>query len=242
MAASCTSLGGVCEGSAEVDVGWEPVCHSSYGVDGCPCDGGLLWFLFSLGEQWNGNTHLQSWCRNLQRGTDRDHRGHDHWCRALLHDRRHDAEDLFSSVQPATTVFKSEFLQAIAVVNGMAPSAVASAGYTINLNATPTPTFNLVGGSYAAAQSVTISDTAKGANIYYTLYGSSVPSANSMLYTGPIAISKSTTLNAIATATGLAIAALAREADLRPLPGSLSAHTRAASIVASRTRAGHKRR
>ncbi len=32
------------------------------------------------------------------------------------------------------------------------------------------------------------------------------------------------------------------EADLRPLPGSLSARTRAASRVASRTRAGHKRR
>jgi hypothetical protein len=100
-----------------------------------------------------------------------------------------------------TTVFKSEFLQAIAVVNGAAPSAVASAGYTINLNATPTPTFNPAGGSYAAAQNVTISDTAKGANIYYTLDGS-VPTVNSTLYTGPIAISKSTTLSAIATATG----------------------------------------
>ena len=102
-----------------------------------------------------------------------------------------------------TTVFKTEFLQAIAVAHGTAPSAVASAGYTINLNATPTPTFNPAGGSYTAAQNVTMNDTASGANIYYTLDGS-VPTVNSTLYAGPVAISKSTTLSAIAVASGSA--------------------------------------
>jgi len=102
-----------------------------------------------------------------------------------------------------TTVFKTEFLQALAVAPGLVPSAIASAGYTINLNGTPTPTFSPAGGSYATAQNVTISDTAKGANIYYTLDGT-VPTVNATLYTGPVAISKSATLSAIAAASGFA--------------------------------------
>ncbi len=102
-----------------------------------------------------------------------------------------------------TTVFKSEFLQAIAVAPGKAPSAVASAGYTINLNAAATPRFSPAGGSYTSAQTVSISDTSTGANVYYTTDGS-VPTVNSTLYTGPIALSKSATLSAIAVASGLA--------------------------------------
>ncbi len=71
-----------------------------------------------------------------------------------------------------TTVFKSEFLQAIAVAPGKPASAVASAGYTISPNAAAIPTFNPAGGSYAGTQTVTISDSTSGANIFYTLDGS----------------------------------------------------------------------
>jgi hypothetical protein len=104
--------------------------------------------------------------------------------------------------QPST-IFKTEFLQAIAVAPNMAPSAVASAGYTIDLNAAATPTFSPAGGTYTAAQTVTIADTTTGANIYYTTDGS-VPTASSTLYpTGhPIAVSTTQTLSAIAVATG----------------------------------------
>ncbi len=56
-----------------------------------------------------------------------------------------------------TTVFKTEFLQAIAVAPGMSPSAVASAGYTISPNAAATPTFNPAGGNFTGTQTVTIS-------------------------------------------------------------------------------------
>jgi hypothetical protein len=100
-----------------------------------------------------------------------------------------------------TTVFQTEFLQAIAVAPGKAASAVASAGYVINLNAAPTPTFNPTGGIYSGAQQVTIGDSLSGANLYYTLDGST-PTANSTLYTGPVTISQSSTLNAVAFATG----------------------------------------
>ncbi len=102
-----------------------------------------------------------------------------------------------------TTVFKTEFLQAIAVAPGQAPSAVASAGYTINPNATATPTFNPAGGTFTGAQTVTISDATSGANIYYTLDGTA-PTANAAVYTVPLSIAKSTTLSAIAVASGLA--------------------------------------
>ena len=105
-----------------------------------------------------------------------------------------------------TTVFQSEFLQAIAVAPNMSPSPVASAGYTINLNAVATPTFSPAGGTYTSAQTVTISDTTTGANIYYTTDGTvpAAPSSTSTakLYTGPVTISASEPLAAIATASG----------------------------------------
>jgi hypothetical protein len=100
-----------------------------------------------------------------------------------------------------TTVFQTEFLQAIAVAPGKAASAVASAGYTIDLNAAATPTFSPAGSTYTSAQTVTISSATSGANIYYTTDGT-VPSTSSTLYTGAVIVSKSETLSAIATASG----------------------------------------
>lgn len=101
-----------------------------------------------------------------------------------------------------TTVYKTEFLQAIAVAPGKAQSTVGSAAYTINFNAAATPTFTPAGGTYTGAQTITINDGTAGANIYYTLDGT-VPTVNSStLYTVPIAVSKSATLSAIAVASG----------------------------------------
>jgi Chitobiase/beta-hexosaminidase C-terminal domain len=103
-----------------------------------------------------------------------------------------------------TTVYQTEFLQAIAVAPGKSPSAVVSAGYTIDLNAVPTPTFSPAGAAYSSGQQVTIGDTLSGANIYYTTDGTvpMVNSTNTTLYTGPIALTKSVTLSAIAIAPG----------------------------------------
>jgi hypothetical protein len=100
-----------------------------------------------------------------------------------------------------TTVYQTEFLQAIAVAPGQVPSAVASAGYTIDLNAVPTPTFSPAGSTLTSGQQVTITDTLSSANIYYTTDGT-VPTKNSLVYSGPIALTKSATLSAIATASG----------------------------------------
>ncbi|MGD0681059.1 MAG: Ig-like domain repeat protein [Terracidiphilus sp.] len=63
-----------------------------------------------------------------------------------------------------------------------------------------TPTFSVPAGTYTSAQSVTINDTTSGAIIYYAI--DSVPTTNSNVYSGPITVSTSETLEAIATATG----------------------------------------
>jgi hypothetical protein len=71
-----------------------------------------------------------------------------------------------------------------------------------------TPAFNPVGGTYATAQSVTITDTTAGASIRYTLDGST-PTASSTLYSGAINVAASETINAIAIASGLTNSAVA---------------------------------
>ncbi|HEV2136012.1 MAG TPA: chitobiase/beta-hexosaminidase C-terminal domain-containing protein [Terracidiphilus sp.] len=59
------------------------------------------------------------------------------------------------------------------------------------------------GGTFASAQTVTISSATASASIYYTIDGST-PSTSSTPYTGPITVSANSTINAIATASGYA--------------------------------------
>lgn len=61
----------------------------------------------------------------------------------------------------------------------------------------PTPTFSIQSGSYDGPITVTITDAAPDATIYYTLDGKA-PQWDSPVYTGPITVSKSAHLVAIA--------------------------------------------
>jgi len=71
------------------------------------------------------------------------------------------------------------------------------------LNATATtPTFSPRSGTYSGPQSVTITDATPGATIYYTANGTT-PTTGSTKYTGPVTVSASETLRAIAVANGL---------------------------------------
>ncbi|MEV6625791.1 chitobiase/beta-hexosaminidase C-terminal domain-containing protein [Amycolatopsis sp. NPDC051106] len=63
------------------------------------------------------------------------------------------------------------------------------------------PTFSPPGGTYSSAQTVTISSATSGATIRYTVDGST-PTASSPLYSGPISVPNSRTVNAIALKSG----------------------------------------
>jgi len=108
-------------------------------------------------------------------------------------------------------VSTSETVQAIATATGYTNSSVASAVYTINLTQTASPTFNPGAGTYTSAQTVTISTTTPSATIYYTTNGTT-PTTSSTVYSGPIAVSTSETVQAIATATGYANSSVASAA------------------------------
>lgn len=106
------------------------------------------------------------------------------------------------------TVSASETIVAVAVASGHSNSPMAIAAYTINLPPAATPTFSVPSGTYYAPQTVTFTDTTAGATIYYTTNGST-PTTNSTVYAGPITVSTTSTINAIAAASGYANSAVA---------------------------------
>ena len=104
------------------------------------------------------------------------------------------------------SVPSTQTLQAIAAATGMTNSSVSTAAYTISTMAA-TPTFSPVGGTYSSAQTVTISTTTPSATINYTINGTT-PTTSSTVYAGPITVSATETVNAIATASGYATSAV----------------------------------
>ena len=67
---------------------------------------------------------------------------------------------------------------------------------------TANPVFSLAAGTYATAQTVSLSTPTAGATIYYTTNGST-PTTGSTVYSAPLAINATTTVMALATASGL---------------------------------------
>ena len=110
----------------------------------------------------------------------------------------------------AITVSSTETVEAIATASGYSQSAVGSAAYTITPPAA-TPTFSPAAGTYTSAQTVTISDSTSGATIYYTTDGAT-PTTSSSVYSAPISVSSTETLQAIATASGYSQSAVATAA------------------------------
>jgi Malectin domain/Chitobiase/beta-hexosaminidase C-terminal domain/Fn3 associated/DUF5010 C-terminal domain/PQQ enzyme repeat len=130
-------------------------------------------------------------------------------------------------------------LQAIASDN-FGSSSVTGGTYTLTPPAAPS--FSPAPGSYTSAQSVTISDTTAGASIYYTTDGST-PTTSSTLYSGPVAIAATTTLQAIASdsfgsssvTSGTYTITPPAAPSFSPAPGSYSS---AQSVTISDTTAG----
>src|SRR5258707_5415901 len=95
----------------------------------------------------------------------------------------------------------------MAAASGMTNSAVASATYTIQQQVA-TPTFSPAGGTYTGSVTLTISDATSGAPVYSTPDGST-PTTASTVYSGPITLTQTTTLRAMAAASGMTNSAVA---------------------------------
>ena len=108
------------------------------------------------------------------------------------------------------TVTSTATVQAVAVGKGYVASTIARESYTL-VNQVPTPTFSPAAGNYTSAQQVAITTSWSGSTMYYTTDGST-PTTSSTRYTGPVTISASTTLKAIATAPNLANSGVATAA------------------------------
>lgn len=98
------------------------------------------------------------------------------------------------TVSSDTTIF------AIAYKDGVEESELAFADYFIRA---ATPVFSPVEGSYSNAQNVTITTSTPGATIRYTTDGSEPSQEAGILYTGPVPVTQSTTLIAIAYKAGI---------------------------------------
>ena len=89
----------------------------------------------------------------------------------------------------------------VTITSGDITKTIALSGTVDALPVAATPTFSPVAGTYMTEQSVTISCETANAAIYYTLDGSE-PTDNSTLYSSPITVSETTTIKAIAVASG----------------------------------------
>jgi hypothetical protein len=89
----------------------------------------------------------------------------------------------------------------VTITSGDITKTIALSGTVDALPVAATPTFSPVAGTYMSEQSVTISCETANAAIYYTLDGSD-PTENSTLYSAPITVNETTTIKAIAVASG----------------------------------------
>ena len=109
----------------------------------------------------------------------------------------------------AVSIPGTRTLKALAYASGLLNSTVTSATYTVQC---ATPTFSLASNVYTTPQTVSISTTTSGATIRYTTDGSTPSETNGIVYSGPLTLSTTTTLKAIAYETGVPDSAVARRA------------------------------
>jgi hypothetical protein len=98
----------------------------------------------------------------------------------------------------------SQILRAIALRDGLADSAVASASYTIT-GSVATPRFSPPPGIYYDPVTVSIGSPTSGAIFLFTLDGSAFGEFAGSLYSVPITISAATTIKTLAKLDGLTI-------------------------------------
>ncbi len=112
------------------------------------------------------------------------------------------SEPTTSSTQysSAITISSTTTLKARAYKSGWTASSVTSGLYEIT-GTVAKPTFNPAPGTYQTPQTVTITCTTSGADIYYTFNGND-PTTSSVKYTNALSIGSTTTLKARAYKSG----------------------------------------
>ena len=117
-------------------------------------------------------------------------------------------------------------LNAIAYMSGMTDSAVASGIYAIQTPAqVASPTFSVPAGTYSSTQLVTISTSTAGAAIRYTTDGSTPSSTVGAVYSGPVSVSSSETLTAVAYMSGMTNSGVASAVYKIQAPGQVASPT-----------------
>ena len=121
----------------------------------------------------------------------------------------------------------------------------ASSGFTLSADALQlvpstgggqvvAPTFNPGGGTFATAQTVTISTSTAGASMRYTTDGSPPSSTAGTLVTGPVTISTTTTLRAIAFLSGMTDSPITTETyTISPTTGAILREAESIPFVTS---------
>jgi hypothetical protein len=127
-------------------------------------------------------------------------------------------ETIGTQYSASFTVGSSEAIKAIAYETGMTDSAVVSAAYTISSPAVASPAFTPVAGTYSSGQSVSFTTSTAGASIRYTTNGSTPTETVGTLYSGPVTVSSSETIMAIAYETGMTDSTVASAAYTISLP------------------------
>jgi Chitobiase/beta-hexosaminidase C-terminal domain/Putative Ig domain len=106
-----------------------------------------------------------------------------------------------SGVVTATPLIAETDTITVQVNDALGGIASKTFSITVNSNLAATPTFSPAGGTYSSAQTVTISCTTPSSTIYYTTDGTT-PTTGSPVYSSPITVSTTETVQAIATAAG----------------------------------------
>jgi N-acetylneuraminic acid mutarotase/protein involved in polysaccharide export with SLBB domain len=130
----------------------------------------------------------------------------------------------------AITISSPETIEAIAVAGSYSNSGLATATYNVVLPAAATPSFSVAQGSYASAQTVTISDATSGATIYYTTDGST-PTTSSSVYSAPLVVSSTEIVEAVAVAEGYTPSAVATATYAISGSGSVPVYPPAGDMV-----------
>ena len=94
---------------------------------------------------------------------------------------------------------------------------------------TAVPVFSVAAGTYTATQNVSITDSTANATVYYTTDGSQ-PTTGSTPYTGPISVSSTETLQAVAVANGFLSSGVASAAYMIGPPPDFSIAASPATI------------